>query len=169
MLHLFPEDVLLLGLADPLGHLRLHLPLDLQPLHLVGQVGVDRLQPLQGVDGLQEQLLVVQRQVHVERHQVCQASRIVDVVDHLHHIVRKGATVGEGDLQQRGEARHQGLGDQALFHELPEHLQPNQGGRLLPRQLLKLDPGEPLQRHLDTAVIQVAQPGDAAGGPHLME
>ena len=93
MFHLLAQDVFLLVFADPFGHFTGNLVLDLHPLYFVGQMHIDFFQTLQRVGGLQQFLKIGHRQIDVQCHQIGQAGRVVDVVDHLHDIVRQRLAV----------------------------------------------------------------------------
>ena len=167
--HLFPEQVLLLGLPHPFGHLRLDLALHLEALHLAGEVHVDLLEALQGVDHLQEGLEVFERQVDVEGDQVRQAGRVVDVVDHLHDIVGERFPVGEGDLQEGVEARYERLGNHGLFHELPHRLDPGQDDRGFLYDGLQPDPCNTFEDGLGASVGELLELVHLADGPYLVQ
>ena len=130
---------------------------------------IDLFEPLQRIDRLQQLLQVGQRQVDVQRHQVGQACRVVDVVDHLHDIIRQRLAVGKGYLQQGIQALHQRLGYQALFHEFPHQFAMGQdeGGFL--DQGGNPDPGDPFQGCLCPAVGKTLNLGYLADAADLVE
>ena len=164
MLHLLPQDVFLLVLAHLAVDLGVDLVLDLHALDFVGQVHVDLFEALQRVDRFQQFLQVGQRQVDVQRHQVRQAGRVVDVVDHLHDIIRQRLAVGEGYLQQGIQALHQGVGNHVLFDEFPHHFTAGQGDGC--RRLCFQNPQavEPLQGYLEFAIADLLDLVDPAEG-----
>jgi len=132
-------------------------------------VDVDLFQPFQRVDGLQQFLQIGQRQVDIERHQIGQPGRVVDVVDHLHYVVRQRFAVGKRDLQQPDQRLHQRLGDQPFFSKFPHHLHLDQGeGRAL-LQFTQPDPVDPLQGDLVAAARHLLDLGHPADGADIVQ
>ena len=127
MLHLLAQYVFLLVLADFAGDFAGYLVFYLDPLHFVGQMHINFFKPLQRINRLQQLLQISHGQVYIQRHQVRQPGRVVDVINHFHYIVRQGLAIGERDLEQGIQALHQGIRHQVLFHKLPHNLAVGQG------------------------------------------
>ncbi len=147
----------------------MHITAHLELLHLVGQQDIRLFQPLQRVEVLEHALLFIRGQRQVDRHQVGQAPRFLDAIDHLHHVAGQGATVGHGNLDQGIDALHQRLGNQGPPRLLLEHLDTPDHEGLLAHKVHQPHPLEPLDGQLAAALGELDQLLDAAGGADVLD
>ena len=114
-LHLLPQDHVLLHLAHPLAHLLIQLHLQGQHLKLMGQNIVDLVQPLRGVQFLQNPLAVIVAQRHVLGDKVRQCAGVthiqhsgkeivVQVADHVLILPDKGVRLPQQRLHAGGDS-----------------------------------------------------------------
>jgi len=99
LFELLPQQIFFLILADPFRNLRLHLALHLQFLDLGGQQHIDLFKSLQRLQSIKELLLIDKIKSQIDRHQVSQFSRFINLVHHLQNFARQGSTIGQSHLE----------------------------------------------------------------------
>ena len=168
-LHLLPEEVLPLVAVNLLLDLLLDAPLGLNEGELRLQEHQNRPQALGHVRRLQDLLLVLEAEVHVEGDVVGELRGVLQVQDELGHLRGQVLPLLEEGLELVLDLPDQGLDQNGLPGLVGEDLAA--GLEVVPQvqPLLHPDPGEGLHQDLDGAVRVLAHLQDVAGGAHLKE